>query len=128
MRRTPEGMNATLIGRRMTPRYTASVGRFLFKAMLEFAYYELGADEAFNPKYDPIRRIALGEAYHGHLALARTADIHDNVSFTWLPLEIQREDAIWAQVDVYGVVFGMELLRRRYPGDHDPGVVAIISF
>jgi len=46
----PGGFNASFEGRRMTPKYTAQVTRFLFKAALEFTYVDQGREVAVPPE------------------------------------------------------------------------------
>lgn len=127
-REIPGGFQASFTGRRMTAKYTAQVTRFLFKGALEFMHGDLGAAEAFDPKYDEVRRIALGAPYGGFLALTRSAKPHEKVSFMHWPIQIDGKNAIWVQIDVFGVVMGTELLQRIVPSEANGDMVAVIPF
>jgi hypothetical protein len=124
----PGGVHAEFVGRNMTPKYTATVTRFLFKAALEFGYLDFGRDVVLGRKYRHVRRIALGGSYQGYLALVRNATPHDRVTFTHWPLQVNGEDAIWSQIDAFGVVMGTELLQRRVPKKPNPDLVAVMPF
>jgi hypothetical protein len=110
--KTPAGFNAKFLGRRMTPRYIAEVTRIFFKAVLEFTYVDVGTAEALAPKYNEVRRIALGAPYNGYLILGRSVQPHGDVRFTYQPVQLNGRDTVLAAMDVYGVTMATDLLVR----------------
>lgn len=125
--RTPEGFKATVNGRRMTPRYVARLARFLHKLAVEFTYVDLGRAEALQERYDPVRRVALGDAYHGYLALRTVADVHDRVEYRRWPVETDEGSLMFSAIDAYGVIMLTEVLRATKPERPD-GLLSVIEF
>lgn len=84
VRRTADGFTFSTEGRRMTPTYTSSVARFLFKAALEFTYLDLGFETAMHPRLDEVRSIVRGASFNGYLLMSKQGSpgTHNQVSFT----------------------------------------------
>jgi hypothetical protein len=115
-----------LIGRRMTARYCASLGRFLSKATLEFVYLREGPIVAFDSRCDPVRSIALGHPYAGHLVMNRGGAAHRRVSFRYR--WSRARDALWGWLDVGGSLLAMELLQREEPRFQVPDKFNVFPF
>jgi hypothetical protein len=67
VKQIPGGSNVSFEGRRMTPKYTAQVTRFLFKAALEFTYVDQGRESHSTRSSTSSGRSCEGGHISGHI-------------------------------------------------------------
>jgi hypothetical protein len=128
-KKVPGGMQWNVAGRKMTPRYTAQLVRWLFKAALGCTYLDCGRVDAFSPQFDPVRWAILGNPFHGYLAVRSRSDAHERVDFTHWPINVAGQPTVFAGVDVFGAGFATDLLVRK-PDlfKFDRSVIGVIEF
>jgi hypothetical protein len=94
----------------------AKIGRSIWKSAIEFTYLDRGPEEAFNPRYDEVRRMIIGRTpAHGVLLIATTGDPDDtSVSMTCTPSAgVDGRDRLIVHARYYGIEMGTELLVRE---------------
>ena len=100
-------------GFRMTEARVSRLVRSIWKSALEFVYLDHGAEGALHPIFDEARAAIIhpGDAV-GWAVLQSESRPHENVSMTYEPRSIGGRPALPIRLDVFGVVFYTDLLRR----------------
>lgn len=110
----------------------AKIARAIWKCTLEFVYLDQGAEEAFAPRYDEVRKMIVGVLpAHGVLVVNKTADPNDpSVSLTYTPERgDDGRDRVFVHARYFGVEIGTELLVREVmPIAGAEALVDIIQF
>jgi hypothetical protein len=89
------------------------MARAIWKMTIEFVYLDHGVIGAFDPILDPVRRHVLGVGgTEGWLVAPKNATLHEQLRLTYLPCIIGGRRALPVQLDVFGVQFYTDLLRR----------------
>ncbi len=114
IRDTATGFKANLQSGAIAVRRYALIARALYKITLEFIYHDHGPEEAFDPKYDELRKVILGELPSRHwLATPKDNPHHGQLSLSYQPLYLSDgREAIWITFDIFGTVLMTEMLIR----------------
>lgn len=116
-------------GRRMTPRYAATLSRAFLKVSLECAWLDHG-EEMLGGEFDHVRDAILGAPRDGYLAIARKADPdHTSVELTYWLLAAEDGRRYFAvSAKLFGVYVLTESLKPRPPGESPGDEVCLITF
>lgn len=90
-----------------------SVMRGMWKTVIEYIYFDHGPQAAFSAVLDPARREVIEDGDgHGWVVIPQTAQIHDVVQTTYQPRWIDGRIALPMLLDVFGVRFYSDPVRR----------------
>jgi hypothetical protein len=90
--------------------------RSVWKSTLEFVYVDHGPEIAYDAEFDAARDAILGRGdAHGWAVLPRDCQAGPNVTLTYEPRVIGGSRAMPVCMDVFGVAFYTDLLRRDIP-------------
>ncbi|MBJ7329429.1 MAG: hypothetical protein JHC95_06000 [Solirubrobacteraceae bacterium] len=111
----PDGAKMELnTGGPVTTARVRKVVQSIWKSALEFVYWDHGAEVAFNEALDPARTAVLDAAPPGWATLTKTTTPHQNVQLQYVPTIVDGEQALPIRMDVFGVEFHTDPLRRDH--------------